>query len=99
MITGTIVPRSTTNSTTIYISTPSVHANNTNNILNSITAAADTAANTGNTANSTKQLRVVKLRGVSTRSIGVVLARVSLPELKCHGYQVITIMPEGLAKR
>ena len=48
---------------------------------------------------STKQLRVVKLRGVSTRTIGVVLARVSLPELKCHGYQVITIMPEGLAKR
>ena len=42
---------------------------------------------------------MVKLRGVSTRSIGVVLARVSLPELKCHGYQVITIMPEGLAKR
>lgn len=42
---------------------------------------------------------MVKLRGVSTRTIGVVLARVSLPELKCHGYQVITIMPEGLAKR
>ena len=48
---------------------------------------------------SSKHLRVVKLRGVSTKTIGIILARVTLPELKCHGYQVITLMEEGLAKR
>ena len=47
----------------------------------------------------TNHLRVVKLRGVNTRTIGVVLARVSLPHLNCQGYQVISLMEEGLAKR
>ena len=47
----------------------------------------------------TKHLRVVKLRGVSTRNIGVVLAKVTLAELNCEGYQVISVMEEGLAKR
>ena len=52
---------------------------------------------TGDT--NTKQLRVVKLRGISTRNIGVVLAKVSLADLNCEGYQVISVMEEGLAKR
>ena len=53
----------------------------------------------GGSSTSNKHLRVVKLRGVSTKTIGIILARVTLPELKCHGYQVITLMEEGLAKR
>ena len=49
--------------------------------------------------NNNKHLRVVKLRGVSTNTIGVVLAKVSLADLNCEGYQVISVMEEGLAKR
>lgn len=49
--------------------------------------------------NNNKQLRVVKLRGVSNNTIGVVLAKVSLADLNCEGYQVISVMEEGLAKR
>ena len=81
-----------------YINNDSEHADNvklftgdnSNNILNNV--------NTINSSN-TKQLRVVKLRGVSTKTIGVILAKISLPDLKCHGYHVINMMPEGLAKR
>ena len=79
-----------------YINTSSEHADNvklytgdnSNNNINNIL---------GN--NNTKQLRVVKLRGVSSKTIGVVLAKVSLPDLKCHGYHVTRLMEEGLAKR
>ena len=49
--------------------------------------------------NTNKHLRVVKLRGVSSNTIGVVLAKVSLADLNCEGYQVINVMEEGLAKR
>ena len=49
--------------------------------------------------NNNKHLRVVKLRGVSNNTIGVVLAKVSLADLNCEGYQVISVMEEGLAKR
>ena len=54
---------------------------------------------TGPGDNTNKHLRVVKLRGVSSNTIGVVLAKVSLADLNCEGYQVISVMEEGLAKR
>ena len=84
-----------------YINNDSEHADNiklftgdnSNNILNNVNTI------TSGGSSNTKQLRVVKLRGVSTKTIGVILAKISLPDLKCHGYHVITLMPEGLAKR
>ncbi len=76
-----------------YISHESEHADN----VKLYTGEKGDEGVGGNT--SSKHLRVVKLRGVSTKTIGIILARVTLPELKCHGYQVITLMEEGLAKR
>ena len=76
-----------------YISHESEHADN----VKLYTGEKGDEGVGGNTTS--KHLRVVKLRGVSTKTIGIILARVTLPELKCHGYQVITLMEEGLAKR
>ena len=36
-----------------------------------------------------KELRVVQLRGVSSRKLGVIIAKVQLRDLNCAGYQVI----------
>ena len=81
-----------------YISHESEHADNVKLYTGE---KGEEGAGSTNTLITTgcKQLRVVKLRGVSTKMIGIVLARVTLPELKCHGYHVITLMEEGLAKR
>ena len=76
-----------------YISHESEHADN----VKLYTGEKGDEGVGGNTTS--KHLRVVKLRGVYTKTIGIILARVTLPELKCHGYQVITLMEEGLAKR
>ena len=75
-----------------YISHESEHADN-------VKLYTGEKGDEGVGGNTSKHLRVVKLRGVSTKTIGIILARVTLPELKCHGYQVITLMEEGLAKR
>ena len=77
-----------------YISHESEHADNVK-----LYTGEKGEEGVGGTNTSSKHLRVVKLRGVSTKMIGIILARVTLPELKCHGYQVITLMEEGLAKR
>ena len=81
-----------------YISHESEHADNVKLYTGEKGEEGAGSTNTLITTGS-KQLRVVKLRGVSTKMIGIVLARVTLPELKCHGYHVITLMEEGLAKR
>lgn len=80
-----------------YISNESEHADN----VKLFTGEKGEGSGDTNTIITTtsKHLRVVKLRGVSTKMIGIILAKVSLPELKCDGYQVITLMEDGLAKR
>merc|ERR1711971_801688 len=80
-----------------YISHESEHADNVKLYTGEKGEEGAGSTNTLITTGS-KQLRVVKLRGVSTKMIGIVLARVTLPELKCHGHHVITLMEEGLAK-
>lgn len=81
-----------------YISHESEHADNVKLYTGEKGEEGAGSTNTLITKGS-KHLRVVKLRGVSTKMIGIILARVTLPELKCHGYHVITLMEEGLAKR
>ena len=46
-----------------------------------------------------KELRVVQLRGVSSRKLGVIIAKVQLRDLNCAGYQVIYFLEGGTAKR
>jgi len=46
-----------------------------------------------------KQLRVVQLEGVANGRVGAVLARVPLPDLSCHGYQVVQLQEGGTAAR
>eukprot|EP00092_Neocalanus_flemingeri_P006642 GFUD01007166.1.p1 GENE.GFUD01007166.1~~GFUD01007166.1.p1 ORF type:complete len:727 (+),score=169.88 GFUD01007166.1:715-2895(+) len=46
-----------------------------------------------------KELRVVQLRGVSSRKLGVIIAKVQLRDLNCVGYQVIYFLEGGTAKR
>ena len=46
-----------------------------------------------------KQLRVVQLEGVANGRVGAVLARVPLPDLTCHGYQVVQLQEGGTAAR
>ena len=79
-----------------YITNSNAHADNVKLFT------GETPANTNNilqvTSNS-KQLRVVKLRGVGSNNIGVILTKVELPELKCHGFIVTKIMKNGLADR
>ena len=45
-----------------------------------------------------KELRVVQLRGVSSRKLGVIIAKVQLKDLNCAGYQVIYFLDGGTAK-
>ena len=79
-----------------YITNSNAHADNVKLFT------GETPANTNNilqvTSNS-KQLRVVKLRGVGSNNIGVILTKVELPDLKCHGFIVTKIMKNGLADR
>ena len=45
-----------------------------------------------------KELRVVQLRGVSSRKLGVIIAKVQLRDLNCAGYQVIYFL-EGAQQK
>ena len=54
---------------------------------------------TGEPAANTRNLRLVKLIGVSNKTIGVTLARVPLVNIKCDGYKVVNIYDGGWAKR
>ena len=46
-----------------------------------------------------KELRVVELRGVATRRLGAVLARLANPQLNCVGYFVVHLVEGGTALR
>ena len=46
-----------------------------------------------------KELRVVQLRGVSSRKLGVIIAKVQLKDLNCAGYQVLYFTEGGTAER
>ena len=81
-----------------YISNSSEHADNVR-LYTGDNSSNSTTNILSNINNNNKQLRVVKLRGVSNKTIGVILAKISLPELKCDGYHVISLMEQGLAAR
>lgn len=51
------------------------------------------------TGQEVRDLRLVKLSGVSDKTIGVTLARVPLSNVKCDGYKVITLHRGGWAER
>ena len=46
-----------------------------------------------------KELRVLQLRGVSSRLLGVRVARVHVDQLNCEGYFVVDILDSGTAAR
>ena len=46
-----------------------------------------------------KELRVVELRGVATKRLGAVLARLDNPTLNCAGYFVVLLVEGGTALR
>jgi hypothetical protein len=46
-----------------------------------------------------KELRVVELRGVASKRLGAVLARLANPQLNCVGYFVVHLVEGGTAHR
>jgi len=81
-----------------YINIDSEHAENVK-LFENDSSELKQEGNDVLTKTGQKELRVVQLRGVSSRKLGVIIAKVQLRDLNCAGYQVIYFLEEGTAKR
>ena len=61
--------------------------------------ASRTSSERMETGQEVRDLRLVRLSGVSDKRIGVSLARVPLSNVRCDGYKVITLHRGGWAER